>query len=76
MSWVYDLQVGDCWYNEDRNHIAILKSKTKTHLCYVWKGLREKSPYEDYGILKVRLEEAEKHARSWVKLSSLEKELI
>jgi hypothetical protein len=76
MSWVYDLEIGDCWYNKDRDHIAILRNKTKTHLFYVWVGLEQKSPYEDYGLLRVKFEDAEKHARSWVKLSSLEKELV
>jgi hypothetical protein len=76
MSWIHDLQVGDCWYNKDRDHVAILKKKTKTHLCYQWKGLREKSSYENYGLLKVKLEDAEKHAKTWTRLSSLEKELV
>lgn len=76
MHWIEQLQVGDCWYNKDRDHIAILYKKTKNYIYYEWMYIGEIGSNFTDTRLKVKIEQAINHAKTWTKLTSLEKELI
>lgn len=77
MNWIDQKNVGDCWLNKDKTHLATLTKKTKTELHYTW-TLLDKNAYSPFdGLMcKIKIQEARIIApKHWYELTPLEVEL-